>query len=108
MAERYVIIDASPGEAAFAALCLADDWDGLARLHRQIRDRTRVVANGLRGEGFEIVNCAAGNVTGHAGETSSSDDSLIEDIESLLGTDLPFRIGLGPTLKAAYDSLRGL
>lgn len=106
MAERYVIIDASPDEAAFAALCLADDWDGLARLHRQIRDRTRVVANGLRGEGFEIVNCAAGNVTGHASDVSSSDDSLIEDIKSLLGADLPFRIGLGPTLKAAYESLR--
>lgn len=108
MAERYVIIDASPGEAAFAALCLSEDWDGVARLHREIRDRTRVVANCLRGWGFEIANCAAGNVTGHASEVSSSDDSLVEDIKNLFGPDLPFRVGLGSTLKAAYENLRGL
>lgn len=66
MEERYLIFDASVAAASYETLCLDNDWAGLERLHRQLRDRTRLIANSLRSDGFMILNCSAGDVTAHA------------------------------------------
>jgi hypothetical protein len=102
MSETYVILDVAPTAAEFRALCIGNDWARLERLHKRLRDGTRLVANSLRGDGFTILNCSAGNVTGRASFCSRNSVSLKSDISSLLGEDMPFKFGTGSSLKAAY------
>lgn len=102
MSETYVVLELAPTAAEFRALCLANDWAGLERLQKRLRDGTRLVANSLRGDGFTIINCSAGNVTGRASSCSRDRNSLQIDIASLLGEDMPFRCGTGYSLKEAY------
>jgi len=102
MSEIYLIADAGPTPAEYGRLCLDNNLEGLERLHKRLRDGTRLVANSLRGDGFTIINCSAGNVTGHAISCSRDSASLRDDVASLLGKDVPFRFGVGSSLKDAY------
>jgi hypothetical protein len=102
MFEIYVVLEMAPTAAEFRALYLSNNWADLQSLHKRLRDNTRVVANSLRGDGFTIVNCSAGNVTGYANTCSRDSVSLKNDITSLLGDDMPFRFGIGSSLKEAY------
>jgi hypothetical protein len=107
MSEIYVIIEAGPGPGQFRELCLSDDWAALELLQKRLRDGTRLVANSLRGDGFSIVNCSAGNVTGRAYACSRDAESLKDDVVSLLGLDLFFRFGVGSSLRDAYVAAFG-
>lgn len=106
MEGKYLIFDASPTAGSYEALCLDNDWTGLERLHKQLRDRSRLVANSLRSDGFTILNCSAGNVTAHALSCSRSDAHLHEDIASLCNQQIAYQLGIGSSLRAAYLALR--
>ncbi len=101
MSEIYLFLEVGPTADEIRSTCLRNDWARLERLHKNLRDATRLVANSLRGDGFAIVNCSAGNVTGHASFCSRDEASLREDINSLLG-NTPLRLGIGSSLKDAY------
>lgn len=106
MEERYLIFDAGPSEASYRELCLNEDWEGLERMHRRLRDVTRLISNSLRGDGFTIVNCCAGNATAHAVSCSRSDAHLHEDIATLCGDLIHYKLSVGSSLRAAYLGLR--
>lgn len=107
MSEIFIIIEAGPSPGHFRELCLANDWPALEILQKHLRDGTRVVANSLRGDGFTIVNCSAGNVTARADSCSRDADGLREDVVTLLGQDMPFRFGIGSSLREAYSAAFG-
>lgn len=106
MEGTYLIFEASPTAHVYEALCLHNDWTGLERLHKQLRDRTRLIANSLRSDGFTILNCSAGNVTAHALSCSRSDADLHEDIASLCDKQIVYQLGIGSSLRAAYLALQ--
>lgn len=107
MQETFVIVEMSLTPGLFRQLCMSNDWAALELLQKRLRDGTRVVANSLRGDGFTIVNCSAGNVTGRASTCSRDADGLSEDVASLLGQDIPFRFGFGSSLRNAYVAAFG-
>jgi hypothetical protein len=107
MSAIYMIVEAGLNPSQFRELCLSNDWSALELFQKRLRDGTRVVANSLRGDGFAIVNCSAGNVTGRAETCSRDADGLRDDVISLLGHDVPVRIGIGSSLRDAYVAAFG-
>lgn len=80
MSAIYIIVEAGLKPGHFRELCLSNDWSVLELFQKRLRDGTRVVANSLRGDGFAIANCFAGNVTGRADSCSRDADGLRDDV----------------------------
>jgi hypothetical protein len=106
--DRFVIVESGTAEAMLSEYCSRDDLDEVKRLYRHLREDTRLIANSLRPNNFEIINCAGTNVTAYSGNSLITDETILAGIRDLTRPRFQFLVGIGNTLSEARSAIEAL
>ncbi|HEV7433935.1 MAG TPA: mCpol domain-containing protein [Pseudorhizobium sp.] len=104
----FVIVESGTAERLLFEYCSRNELDEVKRLYRHLREDTRLIANSLRPNNFEIINCAGTNVTAYSANSRVTDDTISAVIQDLTRPRLRFLVGLGATLSEARSALEVL
>ena len=100
----YISIDGDDIGRKITSAYLNNDAYALSKLSRDLESSTKRIAEFLKGEGFEIIFCAADGVVGVASENINS-DNLFKRISALSPEGVTFSAGVGASLREAYVAL---
>lgn len=102
---KYITIDGDDVGQKITSSYLKNDLSQLSRINELVREKTRLIAEFLRSQGFTVIFCAADGVAGYGEYVEASDEFIAESIKSLSGDELTFSIGVGRSLRDSYIAL---
>lgn len=101
----YITIDGDDIGQMITSSYLKNDIHELSRINRVVNEKTLLISNFLKRQGFNIIFCAADGVAGYVDQTAIDNVFIFDSIKSLAEPELHFSAGMGSTLQEAYVAL---
>ncbi|ETQ99990.1 mCpol domain-containing protein [Acinetobacter baumannii] len=101
----YITIDGDDIGQMITSSYLQNDVHELSRINFVVNEKTLLISNFLKEQGFNIIFCAADGVAGYIDQTSIDKVFIFESIKELAEPELCFSAGIGSTLQEAYIAL---
>lgn len=101
----YITIDGDDIGQMITSSYLKNDLHELSRINRVVNEKTLLISNFLKEQGFNIIFCAADGVAGYIDQTTLDQVFIFDSIKSIAEPELRFSAGIGSTLQEAYVAL---
>ena len=101
----YITIDGDDIGQMITSSYLKNDLSELSRINRVVNEKTTLISDFLRLQGFSIIFCAADGVAGYSEDEVVDEITLFESIKSIAEPELRFSAGMGATLQESYIAL---
>lgn len=101
----YITIDGDDIGQMITSSYLKNDVHELSKINFVVNEKTLLISNFLKEQGFNIIFCAADGVAGYIDQTSIDKVFIFESIKALAEPELCFSVGIGSTLQEAYIAL---
>ncbi|WP_288418914.1 mCpol domain-containing protein [uncultured Acinetobacter sp.] len=105
MSMLYLTIDGDDIGQMITSSYLKNDIYELSRINSIVNEKTHLISNFLREQGFNIIFCAADGVAGYIDRSAIDKKFIFDSIESLAEPKLHFSAGISSTLQEAYIAL---
>ncbi|ELB2789119.1 mCpol domain-containing protein [Vibrio alginolyticus] len=101
----YITIDGDDIGQMITSSYLKNDIDELSRINHLVNNKTTLIADFLKKQGFSIIFCAADGVAGYIESDEINEMLIFQSIKDIANPELTFSAGLGSTLQESYIAL---
>lgn len=102
---RFITIDGDDVGQIITSAYLRNDLKALEAINENVNNKTRLIADFLRKQGFSVIFCAADGVAGYCDKETPDDDFIFDNIKNIAGNELSFSVGIGNSLRESYTAL---
>lgn len=101
----YITIDGDDIGQMITSSYLKNDIERLSRINHMVNEKTNLISEYLKSQGFHIIFCAADGVAGYTELSSIDEVALFDSIKYIAAPELHFSVGVGATLQESYIAL---